>query len=99
MTLLRWSGFAYGDYSVGGTCFLGSAVGLTASTLSWPRRILQRASRFAWHLVSRTVGGRVCARSETIDHVSLSRQFYEPSVDVSPGISEFEARESLFSRL
>ena len=43
------------------------------------------------------VGGEVPAFSEMLDHVALSREFYDPVVAAFPGVTGFEICESLFA--
>ena len=67
--------------------------GLTAPTLKGPRHILQRTSKFTRKLVESGPGG------EMLDHASLLREVYEPSVEMSPGMVGLEDCESLSGRL
>ena len=46
-----------------------------------------------------SLGGEVWASGEVIACAPLLREFYEPVADLSPGVTAFELRESLFAHL
>ena len=90
---------AYCDLSEEGGCRVGYAIGLTSSSLSVSRHILQWASRFTRKLVESSLGGRVYASGEMVGHVALLRESFAPLLDISPGMVGMEACGSLFFSL
>ena len=53
---------------------------------------------FARKLPTGSLGGESHASSEMINHMSLLREFYESSLDLSPGAIGFEDCGNLFIR-
>ena len=51
---------------------------MTSASLTGPRRILQRPSKFTRELVRSSLGGEVHALSEMVDQMAPKRDFYEP---------------------
>ena len=43
--------------------------------------------QFTMKLVKSSLGGELYFTREMIDHMSLLREFYEPSMDLSPGMA------------
>ena len=99
LSLVSWSDAAYGDLSQNGKCRPGYLIGITPSSLSGPRNVLQRASKFTRRLVKSSLGGEVYSFSKMIDHMALSRGFYAPFSRISPSMVGMEDCESLFTHL
>ena len=99
MALVGRSDAAYGRLSEEGRCRLGYIIGLMSASLSGPCHVLQWTSKFTRKLVGSSLGGEVYAFSEMADHMALIREFYAPSVGLSPGVAGLEDCESLFNHL
>ena len=63
LSLAGWSDAAYGDLSQNGKCRLGYFIGITSSSLSGPRHVLQWTSKFTRKLAKGSLGGEVYAFS------------------------------------
>ena len=59
----------------------------------------QRFRKFVWKSARSSLGGEASAFREMVARASLLREFYEPFVDMSPGIVGVEDCESLFTHL
>ena len=99
MSTVRWSDVAYGDQSSEGRSRSGYAIGLMSSTLNGPCRTIPWTSEFAKEWFESSLGFGVRASSETVDHVSILRKFYEPLAALPPGMIGFGDCESLISPL
>ena len=58
LSLVGWSGAAFGDLSRNGKCRLGYLIGIASSSPPGPCQVLQRASKFTRKLVKSSLGGR-----------------------------------------
>ena len=72
MSLIGWSDAAHGGRSPGGEFRLGYAISLMSSSLTGPRRISHRSSKFIRKLVKSSLGGEVSALSEMVDHMPFA---------------------------
>ena len=99
MTLVGWSGAAFGDQSTTGRCRLRYVIGLAPSALRVPRHIIQWTSKFTLKLVRGSLGGEVCAFSEMVDHTTMLREVYAQFTYLSPGMAGLQDCESFFARL
>ena len=80
ITLVGWP-----DAASCNRCQLRYVIGLISSSLSSPRRILQRTSKFNRKLAESSLGGEVYAFSEMADHVAPLRESPSPFVDGGAG--------------
>ena len=99
MTLVSWSGAAYGDKSTMEKRRLGYVIGLMSSATRVPCHMIQRTSTFTRKLVKRSLGGEVYAYSEMVDRISVLREFRAHFLDLFPDMLGLEACESLFTRV
>ena len=98
-SLVGWSDAAYGDLLTEGKCRLEVVIGLMFPSLTGQRRILRGASEFSRKVVKRSLGGEVCARSVTVEHMALMRDSSEPFSGLAPGMASLADCESLFTHL
>ena len=82
-----WSDAGAGGRTNWGRRRLGYVIACAASTLRGPSHITQLFPKSTRKLVKSSLGGKVYARREMLDHGSLSLEFFAPFVDFSPGIS------------
>ena len=70
MSLGGWSDASYGSQSANGKCHFGFVIDLMSASLSGPREVLRRISKFTRKEVKSIVGGEVHALSEMVDHMA-----------------------------
>ena len=85
-TLGGWPDAPYGNQPPRGRSRLGYVIGLASSTLKCPRHILRKKSKYTRQLVTSSLAEAVNDFSEMVDHMEPSREFYEPSMDLPPGM-------------
>ena len=89
ISLAGWSDASYGDQLTGGKCRLGYVIRLMPSPLTGPRHNLQRTPKFTRNL----------AKSQMVDHMTLIRDFQEPSEGSAPVTAGLEDCEGSFTHL
>ena len=82
-----WSDAGAGGRTKWGRRRLGYVIARAASTLRGPSHITQLFPKSTRKLVKSSLGGKVYARCEMLDHGTLSLEFFASFVDFSPGIS------------
>ena len=82
-----------------GKCQLGYVIGLTSSSLTGPRHVLQSTSRFIRKVAMSSAGGSVYALCEMVGLMSLLRDFFAPLEGLEPGTAGLEDCGSLFTLL
>ena len=74
-------------------------IGLTSSSLTGPRHVLQWTPNVAGKLVESSPGGEVYALSEMVRHMSPLRDFYAPFERLGTGIMGMEDCEQRAQRV
>ena len=75
-----WPDADFGNPLAEGRCRSGDVIGPMTSSLPGPCRILQWAAKFIRESADSGRGGKVYALSELVEHMSLSRELFEPLV-------------------